>query len=45
MIAAARASDDTRVWCHSNDVSLMHDAETTEIIGRSGEVHDNVLTM
>jgi acetyl-CoA C-acetyltransferase len=45
LIVAARTSDATRVWCHSDDVLLMHDAETTEIIGRAGEVHDNVFAM
>jgi acetyl-CoA C-acetyltransferase len=45
LIVAARASDATRVWCHSDDVSLMRAAETIEIIGRAGEVRNNVLTM
>ncbi|MEO9181635.1 MAG: hypothetical protein ABI298_08315 [Acidimicrobiales bacterium] len=45
LIVAARASDGTRLWCHSNDASLMHTAETTEIIGRPGEVHENVITL
>lgn len=45
LIVAARTSDATRVWCHSNDASLMQEAETTELIGRMGEIRDTVLTL
>ncbi len=45
VIVAARTSEAIRVWCHSYDASLMRSAETTEIIGRSGDVHDGVITL
>lgn len=45
LLVAARTSDATRVWCHSDDSSLMLAAETSEIIGQPGEVRDNVLTL
>ncbi len=45
LIIAARTSDDVRTWCHSTDTALMFEAERTELIGRSGEIHADVFAL
>jgi acetyl-CoA C-acetyltransferase len=42
LIIAARTSEDVRTWCHSTDVALMLQAESAELIGRSGEIRGDV---
>jgi acetyl-CoA C-acetyltransferase len=45
LIIAARTPDDVRTWCHSTDVSLMIEAESVELIGRSGEIRSDVFSI
>jgi acetyl-CoA C-acetyltransferase len=42
LIIAARTSDNVRTWCHSTDAALMRTAETQELIGRTGEITNDV---
>jgi acetyl-CoA C-acetyltransferase len=45
LIIAARAPDGVRTWCHSTDEVLMAESETTELIGRIGEIRDDVFAL
>lgn len=42
LIIAARTPDGVRTWCHSTDEALMAESETTELIGRIGEIRNDV---
>jgi acetyl-CoA C-acetyltransferase len=42
LIIAARTPNGVRTWCHSTDSGLMEDAERVELIGRIGEVRNEV---
>jgi acetyl-CoA C-acetyltransferase len=42
LIIAARTSEQVRTWCHSTDAALMDEAESGELIGRSGDVRGDV---
>jgi hypothetical protein len=45
LIIAARTSDNVRTWCHSTDAALMRTAETQELIGRTGEITNDVFEL
>jgi acetyl-CoA C-acetyltransferase len=45
LIIAARSAHDVRTWCHSTDASLMREAEHEELIGRAGEIADDVFAL
>lgn len=42
LIVAARDDDARRIWAHSEDLELAHEAETHELIGRRGDVRDGL---
>ncbi len=44
LIVAARTNDDVRTWCHSTDPNIMIDAESNDLIGRSGSVTSDVIS-
>jgi acetyl-CoA C-acetyltransferase len=43
LIAAARTSDNVRVWCHSDDADVLGQSEHEELIGRRATVKDGVV--
>jgi acetyl-CoA C-acetyltransferase len=45
LIVAGRLDDDRRLWCHSDDPTLMEFAESEELIGRRGEVRDGTFAL
>ena len=45
LIIAARTPENVRTWCHSTDPEFMNDAERVELIGRTGEVRNEVFTL
>jgi hypothetical protein len=45
LIIAARTPEDIRTWCHSTDPALMDEAESEELIGRTGTVESDVFTI
>jgi acetyl-CoA C-acetyltransferase len=45
LIVAARTLDGVRTWCHSVEPALLHEAEVTELIGRTGDVREDVFTL
>jgi acetyl-CoA C-acetyltransferase len=45
LIIAARTPDGMRTWCHSTDESLMNEAESVELIGRTGEIRGDVFSL
>ncbi len=45
LIIAARTPNDTRTWCHSTDATLMDEAESVELIGRTGTVAGEVFAL
>ena len=45
LIIAARAAGGVRTWCHSSDAALMAESETAELIGRSGEIRNDVFAL
>jgi acetyl-CoA C-acetyltransferase len=45
LIIAARLTDDVRTWCHNTDASLMRDAENEELIGRTGEIANDIFAL
>jgi len=44
LIIAARTPDGARTWCHSSDTALMVESESTELIGRTGEIRSDVFS-
>jgi acetyl-CoA C-acetyltransferase len=45
LIIAARTPKRSRTWCHSSEAALMEASETTELIGRTGEIRNDVFTL
>jgi acetyl-CoA C-acetyltransferase len=45
LIVAARTNDGVRTWCHSSDEATMVEAESKDLIGRSGTVASDVLSL
>ncbi len=45
LIIAARTPDNVRTWCHSTDATLMRDAESSELIGRTGIIASDVFAL
>jgi acetyl-CoA C-acetyltransferase len=44
LIVAARTNDDVRTWCHSTDERTMVDAESNDLIGRTGSIASDVIS-
>jgi acetyl-CoA C-acetyltransferase len=45
LIVAARTTDQVRTWSHSTDAMLLDEVERTELIGRSGEIRNDVFAL
>jgi acetyl-CoA C-acetyltransferase len=45
LIIAARTTGDARTWCHSTDAALLREAESEELIGRAGEITNDVFAL
>jgi acetyl-CoA C-acetyltransferase len=45
LIVAARTTDGVRTWCHSTDAALLRESESEELIGRTGEIANDVFTL
>jgi acetyl-CoA C-acetyltransferase len=44
LIVAARTNDEVRTWCHSTDERTMVDAESNDLIGRTGSIASDVIS-